>query len=101
MDLTPLLDSDLDSYMKGVPAFVAHLCVGDAGKFGWSLLKGDIPLPVAVIKRAALEHNSDWMRRFLEMTHAKIAPHGKTTMAPQLFAKQLADGAWGITVATV
>jgi len=47
-----------------------------------------------VIKRAALDHNSRWMRRFLELTDAKIAPHGKTTMAPQLFAKQLADGAW-------
>jgi D-serine dehydratase len=30
-----------------------------------------------------------------------IAPHGKTTMAPQLFALQIADGAWAITVATV
>src|SRR5262249_62115552 len=36
-----------------------------------------------------------------ELTNARIAPHGKTTMAPQLFAKQLNDGAWGITVATV
>ncbi|MFN0160088.1 MAG: alanine racemase, partial [Burkholderiales bacterium] len=32
---------------------------------------------------------------------ASIAPHGKTSMSPQLFARQLADGAWGITVATV
>ena len=31
----------------------------------------------------------------------RLCPHGKTTMAPQLFARQLADGAWGITVATV
>ena len=30
-----------------------------------------------------------------------IAPHGKTTMAPQLWARQLAAGAWGITAATV
>jgi D-serine dehydratase len=30
-----------------------------------------------------------------------LAPHGKTTMAPQIFAQQLAAGAWGITVATV
>jgi D-serine deaminase-like pyridoxal phosphate-dependent protein len=28
-------------------------------------------------------------------------PHGKTTMAPQLFARQLALGAWGITAANV
>jgi len=30
-----------------------------------------------------------------------LAPHGKTTMAPQIFAQQLAAGAWGITVANV
>ncbi len=29
-----------------------------------------------------------------------IAPHGKTTMSPQLFARQLDDGAWAITLAT-
>jgi len=30
-----------------------------------------------------------------------LAPHGKTTMAPQLFARQLEAGAWGITFATM
>jgi D-serine dehydratase len=30
-----------------------------------------------------------------------LAPHGKTTMSPALFHRQLADGAWGITAATV
>lgn len=28
-----------------------------------------------------------------------FAPHGKTSMAPQLFHRQLAHGAWGITLA--
>ncbi len=30
----------------------------------------------------------------------QLAPHGKTTMAPKLFARQLGAGAWGITLAT-
>ena len=30
-----------------------------------------------------------------------MAPHGKTTMSPALFERQLADGAWGMTLATV
>ena len=30
-----------------------------------------------------------------------LAPHGKTTMAPQLYARQLEAGAWGITAATI
>ena len=101
MNLDALLQSELDACVKGLPPAAAPVRLGDVGNRGWNLLKGDLPLPVAVIKRSALDHNSGWMRRFLEMTDASIAPHGKTTMAPQLFAKQLADGAWGITVATV
>ena len=41
------------------------------------------------------------MRDFTTATGVLLAPHGKTTMAPQIFAQQLAAGAWGITVATV
>jgi D-serine dehydratase len=101
MNLDSLLQTNLDRCVKGVPPAAAPLRLGDVAARGWNLLKGDLPLPVAVIKRAALDHNSGWMRRFLGLTDARIAPHGKTTMAPQLFAKQLADGAWGITVASV
>ena len=101
MNLDSLLQTTLDRCVKGLPPAVAPIKLGEVGQRGWNLLKGDLPLPVAVIKRAALDHNSRWMRRFLELTDARIAPHGKTTMAPQLFAKQLADGAWGITVASV
>lgn len=101
MTLDSLLQTTLDRCVKGLPPAAAPMRLGEVGTRGWNLLNGDLPLPVAVIKRAALDHNSRWMRRFLELTDAKIAPHGKTTMAPQLFAKQLADGAWGITVATV
>jgi D-serine dehydratase len=101
MNLDSLLETTLDRCVKGLPPAAAPVRLGEIGQRGWNLLKGDLPLPVAVIKRAALDHNSRWMRGFLELTDAKIAPHGKTTMAPQLFAKQLADGAWGITVASV
>ena len=41
------------------------------------------------------------MRAFQKLTGVVLAPHGKTSMSPQLFRRQLADGAWGITVATV
>jgi D-serine dehydratase len=101
MNLDSLLQSTLDRCVKGLPPAAAPVRLDEIGKRGWNLLKGDLPLPAAVIKRTAVDHNSAWMRRFLELTDARIAPHGKTTMAPQLFAKQLADGAWGITVASV
>jgi D-serine dehydratase len=40
------------------------------------------------------------MQRFTERAGVLLCPHGKTTMAPQLFQRQLARGAWGITAAT-
>jgi D-serine dehydratase len=101
MNLTPALDSILDSTIKGVPPTAGTLRLSEIGARGWNLLKGDLPLPAAVIEREALHHNSRWMRGFLELTNVGLSPHGKTTMAPQLFDLQLRDGAWAITVATM
>jgi D-serine dehydratase len=100
MNLDELLGSPVDPTTKGWPAGPG-LPLREVGRQGWNLLRGDLPLPVALIKASALSHNSRWMRSFLEHFGVAICPHGKTTMAPQLFARQLADGAWGITVATV
>ncbi len=94
-------DMRLDDRVKGVPGGVRDLRLGDVGRQGWNLLKEDLPLPVAVLKTGALDNNSRWMTQFLRATGAVIAPHGKTTMSPHLFQRQLADGAWAITVATL
>ncbi len=64
-------------------------------------MRGDLPFPVAVLKEAALAHNLAWMADFTRATGVLLAPHGKTTMAPQLFARQIEAGAWGITFATM
>ncbi|RDB44684.1 amino acid deaminase [Halomonas sp. DQ26W] len=63
-------------------------------------LLADVSLPAAVIHEVALAHNLNWMQRFCEAHGARLAPHGKTTMAPALFHRQLQAGAWGITLAT-
>jgi D-serine dehydratase len=94
-------DMRLDDKTKGIPGGVSDLRLGDVGRQGWNLLKEDLPLPVAVLKTGALDNNSRWMAQFLRATGAVIAPHGKTTMSPHLFQRQLADGAWAITVATI
>jgi D-serine dehydratase len=67
---------------------------------GWNLLREDISLPSAVLYDEKLRHNLDWMQRFITTYGVKLAPHGKTTMAPKLFEMQLKHGAWGITLAT-
>ncbi|MGO8720782.1 MAG: amino acid deaminase [Acidobacteriaceae bacterium] len=66
----------------------------------WNLLREDLSLPTAVLYEDKLAHNLAWMEQFIHAYGAKLAPHGKTTMAPQLFARQLRTGAWGITLAT-
>lgn len=94
-------DMLLDDLVKGFPGGHAPVRIGDVGKQGWNLLREDLPLPLAVLKRDVLDANGSWMARFLKTTGCLIAPHGKTTMSPQLYRRQLADGAWAITVATV
>lgn len=66
----------------------------------WNLLREDLSLPAAVLDRDRLEHNLKWMGDFIGGYAVKLAPHGKTTMAPKLFEMQLKSGAWGITLAT-
>ncbi|MFZ4962994.1 amino acid deaminase [Pseudomonas sp. Mn2068] len=60
----------------------------------------DVSLPALVLHREALEHNIRWMQDFVSRSGAELAPHGKTSMVPALFQRQLAQGAWGLTLAT-
>ena len=90
----------VDGQTKGLPPGQGPLWLGEVGAQGWNLLAGDMALPLAVLKRDALQHNAVWMRRFLEETGAVLSPHGKTSMSPELFALQIEHGAWAITVAT-
>ena len=69
-------------------------------QLGWNLLREDLSLPSAVLYRDRLEHNLRWMQRFMDAYKVRLAPHGKTTMAPRLFRMQLDSGAWGITLAS-
>ncbi len=101
MNLDPILSETLDAATKGYPLSGPALPISAIGAQRWSVLAGDLPLPLAVIRDSALAHNHAWMRDFTASTGVLLAPHGKTTMAPQIFAQQLAAGAWGITVANV
>lgn len=87
----------MKGYPHGEPARHAH----ELAALKWNVLAGDLPLPLAVIKREALEHNLAWMQQQVRAWGIDLAPHGKTTMSPQLFARQLDAGAWGMTFATV
>jgi D-serine deaminase-like pyridoxal phosphate-dependent protein len=101
LNLAPILAETLDAATKGYPLSSPALPISAIGAQRWSVLASDLPLPLAVIRDSALAHNHAWMRDFTAATGVLLAPHGKTTMAPQIFAQQLAAGAWGITVANV
>jgi D-serine dehydratase len=68
---------------------------------GWDLLAEEVSFPVAVINNESLLKNAQWMQKFSENAHVKLAPHGKTSMASELFKLQLKQGCWGISLATV
>lgn len=90
-----------DARLKGFPAGAAALRRGEIPAQAWQLLRGDLALPLAVLKRDALRHNLHWMRDFCAQRGLHLAPHGKTSMSPELWQMQLDAGAWGISFATV
>lgn len=85
---------------KGLGSMDAAMEPAAVAAKGWNLLREDLSLPTAVLYRDRLLHNLEWMRQFIAAYGVKLAPHGKTTMAPRLFQMQLESGAWGITMAT-
>lgn len=101
LNLAPILREVIDDRIKAFPPGATPVPLQHLGMQGWNVMGGDMPFPLAVIKASAIAHNARWMRDFTEETGVLLSPHGKTTMCPQLFDRQIAAGAWGMTVATV
>ena len=89
----------LDGRTKGMPHRAGPFELGSIGTLGLSLQ--DLPPPVMVLRASALEHNLRMMQKFCYEHGVILAPHGKTTMAPQLWDRQLSAGAYGLTAATM
>lgn len=94
-------DPLLGPWLKGYPPAAEPLRRSQLARQGWRLPDGHLPLPLAVLKASALAHNLAWLQAFARERGLDLAPHGKTTMSPQLFRRQIQAGAWGITFATV
>ncbi len=97
--LDSTLDEVIDWRFKSFPS-VRPVKVRSVGEQGWDALDGDFMLPVMLLKQSALRHNVDEMAALCERTGFSLAPHAKTSMAPQLVQMQLDAGAWAITAAT-
>lgn len=85
---------------KGLGIYAPAISDQEIGRLNLNLLREDLSLPAAVLYQDKLKNNLNWMRTFAAAYGVKLAPHGKTTMAPKLFRMQLEAGAWAITVAT-
>jgi len=59
-----------------------------------------LPTPLLTVDLDALDHNVDTMAAWCRAARVDLAPHGKTTMSPDIWRRQLDAGAWGVTVAT-
>ncbi|WP_327637900.1 amino acid deaminase [Kribbella sp. NBC_00482] len=58
-----------------------------------------LPTPLMTLSAPGLRHNVDTLATWCTRHGVELAPHGKTTMAPALWAMQLDAGAWAITLA--
>ena len=92
---------ELGPHNKSFPLAAQPGALADIAQRGWNVLGNHLAFPLAVLRRSALVHNLRWMQDFAERKGIHLAPHGKTTMSPELFAMQLAAGAWGLSFATV
>ncbi|MFR9730163.1 amino acid deaminase [Saccharopolyspora sp. MS10] len=91
----------IDWRCKGMPSAALGRTVEEFLSARPTLSGAGFTGPVLVLEESALEHNLTTMARWCERHGVLLAPHGKTTMAPQLFQRQLEHGAWGITAANL
>lgn len=98
--LDKLLEEPLDWRFKGLPHSVWGLSIRDVQSRGLDLFRDGFLPPVTTLDDAALTHNLATLADLCARHGFAHAPHGKTTMAPQLYARQFAHGAWGQTAAT-
>lgn len=98
MDITEILNGSVAWTEKGFP-YRAEVTPTTVREKNWNVLRGDLPLPLLVLRASALDHNIAAMAAWAARNHFEIAPHGKTTMCPQIYARQIEAGAWAITVA--
>ncbi|GHH77435.1 amino acid deaminase [Streptomyces sulfonofaciens] len=94
-----LADERVDHRFRGLPPDADGLTVGELAAQRRNLFTGGFTTPVLTLSAERLAHNLTLMETYAERHGLSFAPHGKTSMAPQLFARQLEHGAWGITLA--
>ncbi|MGR8008591.1 amino acid deaminase [Streptomyces hypolithicus] len=94
-----LANERVDHRFKGLPPDAEGLTVGELAAERRNLFTGGFTTPVLALSAESVEHNLALLETYAERHGLAFAPHGKTSMSPQLFERQLERGAWGITAA--
>ncbi len=83
---------------KGLPADAAGLTLAEF--LAREPRLAELWTPLLVLDQGALDDNIAFLAGWVAARGLELMPHGKTTMAPQLWRRQMDAGATGITVAT-
>ncbi|MEU6981778.1 MULTISPECIES: alanine racemase [unclassified Streptomyces] len=94
-----LANEVVDHRFKALPPDAEGLTVRELAAERRNLFTGGFTTPVLALSAESVEHNLRLLEEYAERHGLAFAPHGKTSMSPQLFDRQLAHGAWGITAA--
>ncbi|MFF9035318.1 amino acid deaminase [Streptomyces sp. NPDC014892] len=97
--LARLAEERVDHRFKGLPPDADGLTVAELAAQRRNLFTGGFTTPVLALSAERLEHNLALMETYSARHGLAFAPHGKTSMAPELFRRQIERGAWGITLA--
>jgi D-serine deaminase-like pyridoxal phosphate-dependent protein len=97
--LGPLAAEPLTARDKGLPARAAGMTTAEFLATEPEL--DEFWTPLVVLDDAAMKHNVATMADWLGARGLELLPHGKTTMAPALWQRQLDAGCPGITLATM
>ncbi|PWL18521.1 amino acid deaminase [Falsochrobactrum shanghaiense] len=91
----------INGEIRGFPSDHAAVCVADIASVGIDPRDGSAQLPLLTFDRSAWEQNCTAMFSYLHAVGARIAPHAKTPMSPELARDLLERGAVALTVADI
>jgi len=94
-----LADERLTARDKGLPARAIGMTVAEFLATGPRL--AEFWTPLIALDDSAIAHNIELLADWAGARGLHLMPHGKTTMAPALWQRQLDAGSLGITLATM
>lgn len=99
MRLDELADERLSARDKGIPLRAIGTTVAEFLSSGPRL--SEFWTPIVTLDDDAMQNNVAVMAEWSAARGLRLMPHGKTTMAPRLWQRQLDAGSLGITLATM